>query len=232
MLAERLSLPSRHGPLEITAGRAIAVSGLVVLGGIVRVYGSRGDLWLDEIWSLVLLEPVKSFGQIIWGINSDNNHVLNSMYLYMIGGDAAPILLRGMSIVLGIASVVAAGLILRRDGILGALCAMLLFAVSYPVVHYGSEARGYSGLILFALLSVFFCRGNLVGPAGLIARALALQSGLAFFLTCPWQFPRPPSEYGRSSSSGCALPTWAKPWGRDFLYFFLLSSGLSRLPGP
>src|ERR1700757_4940490 len=147
------------------AWRAIAVSGLVVLGGILRLYGSRGDLWLDEILSLVLLEPVKSFGQIIWGINSENNHVLNSMYLYMIGPNSAPILLRGMSIVLGIASVVAAGLILRRDGILGALCAMLLFAVCYPVVHYGSEARGYLGLILFSLPSLFFLQREFGRPS-------------------------------------------------------------------
>jgi hypothetical protein len=178
MLVERLSLRSRYEPLEIMAWPAIAVSALVVLGGILRVYGARGDLWLDEIWSLVLLDQVKSFGQIIWGINSDNNHVLNSMYLYLIGPNATPILLRGMSIVLGIASVAAAGLILRRDGIVASLCAMLLFAVSYPVVHYGSEARGYSGLILFALLSLFFLQREFSRPSWINRQGFGLAVGL------------------------------------------------------
>jgi hypothetical protein len=34
------------------------------------------------------------------------------------------------------------------------LCAMGLFAVSYPMVNYGSEARGYAGLILMTLLAI------------------------------------------------------------------------------
>src|SRR5271169_109738 len=105
MTVERLSLRNHYGlPLGISVWPAIAAIGLVVLGAILRVYGARGDLWLDEIWSLVLLEPVKSFGEIIWGINHDNNHILNSIYLYMIGPNATPILLRGLSISFGIAS--------------------------------------------------------------------------------------------------------------------------------
>ncbi|HEY7300930.1 MAG TPA: hypothetical protein VH684_23810 [Xanthobacteraceae bacterium] len=178
MLVERLTLRSRYEPVEIMAWQAMAAVALVGLGGILRIYGARGDLWLDEIWSLVLLEPVKSFGQIMWGINSDNNHVLNSMYLYMIGPNAAPILLRGMSIALGIATVVAAGLILWRDGVLGALCAMLLFAVSYPVVHYGSEARGYSGLILFTLLALFFLQREFSRPSWINRQGFGLAIGL------------------------------------------------------
>ncbi len=168
----------RTVPLGILNWQAISAVALVVLGAVLRVYGARGDLWLDEIWSLALLEPVKSFGEIIWGINHDNNHILNSMYLYMVGPNATPILLRGLSIALGIASVIATGLIFWRDGIVGALVAMLLFAVSYPFVHYGSEARGYSGLILFTLLALMFLQREFTLSSWINRQGFGLAIGL------------------------------------------------------
>ena len=162
----------------ISSSQAILAVGLIVVGAALRLYGARGDLCFDEIWSLALLKPITSFGEIIWGINHDNNHVLNSMYLYMVGPDAAPVVLRGLSIVLGIASVVAAGLIFWRDGIAGALTAMLLFAISYPVVHYGSEARGYSGEIFFSLLSLWFLQREFSLPSWVNRQGLGLAIGL------------------------------------------------------
>lgn len=53
---------------------------ILLIASALRLVGTRGDLWLDEIWTLVLLKPVTSVGQIIWGINHDNNHYLNSLY--------------------------------------------------------------------------------------------------------------------------------------------------------
>jgi hypothetical protein len=183
-----------RGAYGVIGARAAAI-GLVVLGAILRICGARGDLWLDEIWSLALLKPVRSFATIIWGINHDNNHVLNSIYLYLVGPDAPPIILRGLAIALGIGSVIAAGLALRRSGIVGALAAMLLFAVSYPMVNFGSEARGYAGLILFSLVALFFlqrefssgsslnrhCFGVAIG-FGLLSHLSMVISAVAFGL--------------------------------------------------
>jgi len=160
------------------AWQAMAAIGLIVLGATLRFYGARGDLWLDEIWSMALLKPINLLGEIIWGINHDNNHVLNSIYLYVVGLNASPVSLRGLSIALGVVSVIAAGLIFLRNGFLAALIAMLLFAVSYPAVHFGSEARGYSGLILFSLLSLVFLQREFSLPSWVNRQSLGLAIGL------------------------------------------------------
>ena len=141
-------------------------------------YGALGDLWLDEIWTLALLEPVKSFGGIIWDIRHDNNHILNSMYLYAVGPDAPPIVMRGLSMVCGIASIAAAGLVLSRNTAVVALTAMLLFATSYPIIHYASEARGYAGLVLFSLLALVFLQREFDQPHRINRYALAIALGL------------------------------------------------------
>jgi hypothetical protein len=117
-----------------------------------RLLGARGDLWHDEIWSITLLSPLTSIDQIFWRINHDNNHFLNSMYQYVVGPDAAPLVQRGLSITLGACTIVAAAAISR--GRCALIASALLFAVSYPMVHYGSEARGYAGLVLFTLVAV------------------------------------------------------------------------------
>jgi hypothetical protein len=78
-----------------------------------RLLGARGDLWHDEIWSIVLLKPLTSVDQIFWRINHDNNHFLNSIYQYVVGPDAAPLVQRGLSITLGACTVIAAAAISR-----------------------------------------------------------------------------------------------------------------------
>ena len=105
---------------------AVAVIGLA--GLVLRVLGARGDLWLDEIWSLALLEPLTSIDQIFWRINHDNNHFLNSIYLYLVGPDASPLLQRGLSIALGVGAIVAAGAAARGRSAI--VATSLLFAIS------------------------------------------------------------------------------------------------------
>lgn len=139
-----------------STGSLVAILGLAAAGLALRAFGARGDLWLDEIWTFALLEPLTSIDQIFWRINHDNNHFLNSVYLYLIGPDASSLLQRGLSVALGVCTVVAAGLVAASHGRRTAIVTSLLFATSYPMVHYGSEARGYAGLVLFTLLSVLF----------------------------------------------------------------------------
>ena len=59
-----------------------AVAAIFVLGLALRLYCSGGPLWIDEIWSIMNLDPVTHFWRIFWGISHDNNHFANSLWLY------------------------------------------------------------------------------------------------------------------------------------------------------
>ncbi|RWP79584.1 hypothetical protein [Mesorhizobium sp.] len=161
---------------------SLAIFAIVVAGLVLRLLGARGDLWLDEIWSFSLIEPLTSINQIFWRVNHDNNHFLNSAYLYLIGPDTSPLLQRGLSIAFGASTIVAAAAV--PCGRWAMISTSLLFAVSYPMVHYGSEARGYAGLVLFTLLSVVFLERWLdKRGSSVIALAAAILLGLLSHLT-------------------------------------------------
>lgn len=159
----------------------VALIALVGLG--LRLLGARGDLWLDEVWSIINLGFADSFDQIFWVINHDNNHHLNSAYLYLVGLDASPLAARGFSIVLGIAAIFAAAAYNLRHGKAAALVTALLFAVSYPMVGFGSEARGYSGLILFTVLALLFAERQLETGKYTLALGLVLLGGVLSHMT-------------------------------------------------
>lgn len=153
----------------------------MLAGLTLRLLGARGDLWHDEIWSITLLRPLTSVDQIFWRINHDNNHFLNSIYQYVVGPDVAPLVQRGLSITLGVCTVIVATAISR--GRWAMVASGLLFAVSYPMVHYGSEARGYAGLVLFTLVAVallerWFDKRGLYGAAFAVAILLGFLSHL------------------------------------------------------
>lgn len=173
MSDQHISLRARNC-LPLEPGVILLALPFMLVGATLFLNGARGDLWLDEIWSLNLIEPVQSFGDIIWSINHDNNHVLNSMYLYLVGADSSPIALRGLSIVFGVISIAVAGLVLVGSSGIGAMIGMTFFAVSYPVVHYASEARGYSGVILFSLLSLLFLQREFEQPSALRRQAFSV----------------------------------------------------------
>lgn len=174
---------SLWAPLPRIDARFAAVLLIVAsLGLALRLTGARGDLWLDEIWSLSLLRDVTSLDQIFWRINHDNNHFLNSVYLYFVGPDAGSVAQRGLSIALGTMTPLAAAFATARSGPRTQIATALLFAVSYPMVQYGSEARGYVGLVLFTLLAVALLERRMEGRGGL-AFALVVLAGLLSHMT-------------------------------------------------
>ena len=127
----------------------------VLLGLVLRVASARGDLWIDEIWTLNLLTTIGSPDQIFWNISHDNNHFLNSLWMYVVGLDGTPLFYRLPSILIGGFSVMAAFRIGLRSGPPhAAIVAAFVFAIAIPFVNYGSEARGYAGLVLALLVAI------------------------------------------------------------------------------
>ena len=165
--------------------------GLVILAAVaaglcLRIIAAKGDLWLDEIWTLRLLEPVKSLGDVFFKVHHDNNHFFNSAWIWLIGPDAPILLMRLPAILLGTLGVLAARAVGRRFSEASGAIAALLMAIGYFFVHYGSEARGYAGMILAVLVAYDALLAILDGEArtrNTIVFAAAICVGTFFHLT-------------------------------------------------
>jgi hypothetical protein len=129
---------------------------LFVVTAILFAFGLRftaatGPLWLDEIWSLELARQATSTTAVLTDLRTDNNHVLNTLYLRAVGPNHAPIVYRLPAVILGTVSVGLGGWIAARWGRVESITAFTLLASSYLLVHYSSEARGYSAALFCAL---------------------------------------------------------------------------------
>lgn len=129
---------------------------LVLLASIaLRGPGMLHDFWFDEAWSSLLVrELVSSPLDILTRVHIDNNHPLNSFFLYALGDQTAWSVYRIPSFVLGIGAVILSGHIMSRRGRAHAVAAMILTGCSYPLIVYSSEARGYAPMIFFVLLAI------------------------------------------------------------------------------
>jgi hypothetical protein len=137
-----------------------------ILGGLVlRIIGAKGDLWQDEIWTFGLLRTISSPLGIFLDMSADNNHFLNTLYLYYVGPDASPLAQRAFSILLGTATIAAVAFLLRRAHWSAIAFGTALFAFGYPLVHYGSEARGYAGFLLCMVISIGLVERELAQPS-------------------------------------------------------------------
>lgn len=135
---------------------AVALIGVFVLTGFaVRCLAAQGGLWTDEAWSLVYAQRVGDALGVLTRINHDNNHHINSWWLQLVGPEAPPLLMRGLSIITSSITIGVAGLIgLRRNRTTGVITAAL-FALSPIMAIYGSEARGYAPMMLALMIMIW-----------------------------------------------------------------------------
>jgi hypothetical protein len=151
---------------------------ILLLAAGLRVAAAMNDLWLDELISLSMASHLKSPLDLFTTFNNDNNHHLNTLYLSFIGEGHAAIVYRLLSLVCGVATVAAAYWATDRRRPVTRLLAALLVAVNYPLIHYSSEARGYAGAVLAAVLAYGvadrWVRRPTWGRAGLFAAAFGL----------------------------------------------------------
>jgi hypothetical protein len=134
---------------------------VVAGGGLLRLLAARGDLWLDEVWTVALLGTLTSPVQIVTKLTHDNNHILNSLFAWVLrGNDFA---MRLPAVIAGTAGVAVgawfAGIeddSAPRDTShpgARALLAAVVLGSSHLMVHYQSEARGYAFAVGLGLLS-------------------------------------------------------------------------------
>jgi hypothetical protein len=116
------------------------------------VAAARGDLWLDEVWSLGFALDSASVSDLFCRFKHDNNHVLNTLYLYLVRHADDFMVFRTLSVLSGIASLWLLTWIAGRERRkTEAMLVLIMAGSSYPLLLYFSEARGYAPAILMSL---------------------------------------------------------------------------------
>ncbi len=164
----------------------LAVAVCVVVGAAVRAIPCWNDFWLDEIWTWYDARRLDSALGVFTQIHHSNNHHLNTLVVYWLGDQRDWALYRLPALVAGSGTIVLAAMLGARRGRLEAVTSAGIFAASFPLIHYSSEARGYAFAVFFALAALlallrFLERGGL-GAALLFAAStcLGILSQLVF----------------------------------------------------
>jgi hypothetical protein len=146
-------------------------------GVLLRFFAARGELWLDELWSVLLTRTMETPVDVL-SVKHDNNHLLNSLWMWMCGATAPPWLLRFPSLLFAAAAITLLCVECVRRKQQWLTFFTIMFTTSYPFVLYGSEARGYSIMILCVVAGAWALDRLLVAPDRTAAVVFAI-SGFA-----------------------------------------------------
>jgi len=143
---EAMPVRAKSTPIDWATRLALGLASAAI------VAAARGDLWLDEIWSLMFAMNAESALDIVTSFRHDNNHPLNTLFLYCAGTQEALVVYRLHAILAGVGSLLLCAHVARRDwGRMEALVSTALVGMSFPLLLYLSEARGYALAIAFGL---------------------------------------------------------------------------------
>ena len=149
--------PTSHFALRNPQFYWPAVLALCLLAFALRLWGLGTDLWTDEVFTLSdFIRP--SWGVIISIFPSQNQNMLYSLLAksaVSMGGEN-PAMVRLPAVLMGVLSIAALFVLGRKlIGPRRALAACLLMTLSYHHVWFSQNARGYTGVLLFATLATW-----------------------------------------------------------------------------
>ena len=133
---------------------------LIAAAGLLRWRASLGEFWLDEIWTWEICQKLTWPGGLFYQLQEENNHYLNTLWIWLVGQDAwwgwyrlLPVLCGTISV--GLAWKLAAPAATPRTATapvtwIAPWIAAAMSACSYLLIHYSSEARGYAYAVLFS----------------------------------------------------------------------------------
>ena len=136
------------------------VASLLLGGAGLRVGLGFESFWLDEAWSYLLSTQASSALEI-FGIRHDNNHLLNTLYLYSIRdlvGSSHWIFYRVPALLAGCISLFVLWRLASHWSRSEALVLLALAATSFPLASASAQARGYSLAILCSILYALLAR--------------------------------------------------------------------------
>lgn len=163
-----------------TRGEWLGLCVLLVVAGLLRLGASRGGLWLDELWTLGpdVRGKINSAGDVFTSIHHENNHYLNTLVGWWLGPDCEAWKYRFPSVLAGLVTVACGWRIGRRRSPAAGWLSAIVLALSYPLVHYGSEARGYALAVAGAMAGVDLRERLWSRPRGITAFATGLVETL------------------------------------------------------
>jgi uncharacterized membrane protein len=128
---------------------------VLLVGTIFRMLATGGELWLDELWSLLHVSTITNPTEIFTKVRHDNNHLLNSLWMWIClwVGSPTPLAVRIPSLLCGVIILYLLFTQIRSEERTTNTVWLALVAFSYPLTLYGTEARGYSLTLLCALVS-------------------------------------------------------------------------------
>jgi uncharacterized membrane protein len=141
--------------------RSTVVVGFALLtGGVLRFWNSDQSFWWDEIWSTMTYVKAQSLWHVVSSLGYYfNNHILYSLlaraFISVLG--ESELVARLPAVLMGLLAIVVLFQFGRAFlGVPAGCLASLLLALSAFHIDHSSEARGYSGLVLFSLLSSYY----------------------------------------------------------------------------
>ena len=96
------------------------------------------DLWMDEIWSVDLMRELHSALGVFTQTHHDNNHYLNSLFIYFLGQRGNWPGYRILSELTGIGTVVVSWFIGAKQNQRCAFFSAVLVGFSYVLILYSS----------------------------------------------------------------------------------------------
>ncbi len=156
---------------------------------LARLLLARHEQWLDEIISLNLASSVEGPLGIFTALHLDNNHYLNTLWLYAAGPGGSPFLYRLLSLLAGSGAVILLYAAMPRRTAFGRVAAATVFSLSAFMITLTADARGYAPMLFFGILS-WMCLRRFLRTGrmtdGLAFTACAMAALLSHLIYIEW----------------------------------------------
>lgn len=145
---------------------AFALIMLSLVALLLRLYAAADNFWLDEIFTYFLaMNQVHAVSDIFTGIKVEHQFLV-TLSMYLLGDQLNWVWYRLPSVIAGTGTLALMALVgYRRMKPAALIVTLAVAAVSYPLVVYSSEARGYApaaffSLAMFVFIETYWRRGN------------------------------------------------------------------------
>lgn len=158
--------PPPPAGMPMKASAAFSLIALSAAALLLRLYAATDNFWLDEIFTYFLaIHQVHRVADLFTGIRVEHQPLV-TLTIHLLGDQPDWLWYRLPSVIAGSGTLLLMAMAgYRRMGTAAWVVTLAVAALSYPLVVYSSEARGYAPAALFSLAMFLFLeayrrRGN------------------------------------------------------------------------